>query len=427
MTKLYDCGIVNFWWGSNFGAILTCYALQETLKENGLSSLVIRYLPSNRRKSYIGSMSDQFAQKYLEVSPSCECYDDLKNLNHICQKFIVGSDQVWRYKYFWKCGATVYMLDFVDAQHKKIAYAASFGNDKFEAPEKDFRVIKSLVKRFDNISVREHNGVSMVQKLFGMNAEHVLDPVFLADKKCYERLLENSDCNQKNFIAFYILDKTKETEQLIKLAEKKYEGCGIIDMIKDKKIENWLYYIKNCHCLITDSFHGVCFAIIFNKPFVCLANKDRGYERFKSLLEMFGLMDNCLLSSENLSQSVFKSINYKQVNSVIEKYKEKSLSWLLSALYEPKSSFVPTPQDYDDLIDAFIYQKEEDDKELQKITKKTKDYILGIKRFPILKREYLKMKILSKITFGNRRNEYKKLRKTLKRKIKFWKNLEKTL
>ena len=198
-------------------------------------------------------------------------------------------------------------------------------------------------------------------------------------------------------------------------------------MIKDKKIENWLYYIKNCHCLITDSFHGVCFAIIFNKPFVCLANKDRGYERFKSLLEMFGLMDNCLLSSENLSQSVFKSINYKQVNSVIEKYKEKSLSWLLSALYEPKSSFVPTPQDYDDLIDAFIYQKEEDDKELQKITKKTKDYILGIKRFPILKREYLKMKILSKITFGNRRNEYKKLRKTLKRKIKFWKNLEKTL
>lgn len=128
--KKYDCGILNFWSSNNYGALLTCYALQESVKELGLFPGIINY--HCRWEKFEGLLSDRFSRKYLDLTEPCADFEDLRRLNRQMQTFIAGSDQIWRYKYFWPRGKNIYQLSFASLNARKIAYAASFGLDRWE-------------------------------------------------------------------------------------------------------------------------------------------------------------------------------------------------------------------------------------------------------------------------------------------------------
>ena len=301
-----DCIIMNFWFGNNYGAILTCYALQEQLKLLKKDTKIVFYLMNDYyKKQFSNNISDIFAKKYFNLTDRCDNLNDLKKLNELTETFIVGSDQVWRHIY--NNGDNKFYLNFVKSNKKKIAYAVSFGTDSFEGNEEETELAKFYINNFDYISVREKDGTDICKNTFNVNAAWVLDPVFLLDSNYYDELINNcqNKRNDTDYICSYILDQSKIANTLLDKIKNVYKKDNIFNMIDGSKqnikisVEEWLYNIKNCKLLLTDSFHGVCFAIIFNKPFICLANINRGYSRFKSILELLGLKKQLVVNDKN--------------------------------------------------------------------------------------------------------------------------------
>lgn len=108
----------------------------------------------------------------------CTNAEELRRLNRETKAFIVGSDQVWRHKYSRLFGRDLFWLSFAAPNAKKIAYAASFGRDRWEADFESTLAAKYYISRFDRVSVREDDGVGICRDVFGVEASHVLDPVF---------------------------------------------------------------------------------------------------------------------------------------------------------------------------------------------------------------------------------------------------------
>ena len=338
------CAILNFWWCNNYGAMCTAYALQETVKSLGFAVKTINWIPKwFYDRSYLGGISEKFAAKYFNLTELCHDKTDLKRLNNRVNKFIVGSDQVWRYgveqlrnwpefrDYDNNC-----FLAFADYNKPKLAYAASFACNTYEGNYLNKQLVRVLLNRFQGISVREDSGVTICKEEFDVDATHVLDPVFLPDKSLWENIISDSTRDEKDFICYYVLDNLHGKKDHLEYIKKRYRANEIIDISQNFQIsvEDWLYYIKNCKLFIADSFHGCCLAIIFNKPFICMKNVLRGKERFESLFKMLHLENRFVNFDENLDNrdDLFEDINWAEVESILNKNKEFSLQWLKNHL-----------------------------------------------------------------------------------------------
>ena len=429
MNKMYDCGILNFWYTNNYGALLTCYALQKSIKKLGFMPKVINYISPRYYKNKDNCLSGDFSKKYLDLTNLCLNENDLECLNSQTNTFIVGSDQVWRHRYFWGQGKNIFQLNFTKAEAKKIAYAASFGTDEFEGGQLDTALTKYYIQRFDAISVREDDGVDICRRTFDVAAAHVLDPVFLPEIKDWNKLIDNSTCTNKNFIATYILDVSDTSKKIVQNVKMFFNNEDIINLRdaqtqkSQKSVEDWLYAIKNCRFFITDSFHGACFAIIFNKPFICLANINRGYSRFKSLFKIFGLENRCVLNADDVKNNpvLFDEIDFSAINSVLKTEKERSLNWLKAALNKQKKPADINSLYFDEIYKIIQIQRAETYKNIDQTYKN----LILILKYPKLKRKYLCYKFLSQITFGKLRKKYKLKRKELKATLREIKKLKK--
>jgi len=339
----------------NYGAMLQLYALYTTLSRMNHIPYVINYkftkdtnfglkgkVKNLLIKYFATSNFAKFSKTFLPNKTKLVDDKSANELNSELDLFIVGSDQVWRYNYVPHI--TNFFFDFVDDNHKKISYAASFGLDQWnEAPIEVTNQVKVLINRFEAVSVREKSGIDVCRK-FDKEAQLVLDPVFLLSKSDYELLIkfDKKRKKQKNqYIAKMILDPITEYDDLISAFGKKTR-TNIIDLngtklpfinhITNKKhsISHWLNLIKNSKLVITDSFHCIAFCIIFNKQFICLSNVQRGLSRLESLLEVLGLKNRIVtsLSENHFSESIHNIINFDQVQLRLNKLKEDSLTFL---------------------------------------------------------------------------------------------------
>lgn len=249
---------------------------------------------------------------------------------------IVGSDQVWRKAYINDPYYFSYFLDFVPESTKKASYAASFGKDHWEGSGDEQR-ISELLKKFSGISVRETSGVDICQKTFGIdNVQHVLDPTLLMGKEFYLELIKKYDVSNisPQKIVTYVLDEADKKKEITQFYQN--ELCygedeilhlkGFSDANRTYSVPEWLSAIANADFVITDSFHGMVFSIIFEKQFIVIGNRDRGYDRFVSLLSSLSL-ENYLIDSNSMS-SEFLSIDYKRINTRLENLKEASSRFL---------------------------------------------------------------------------------------------------
>jgi hypothetical protein len=250
---------------------------------------------------------------------------------------IVGSDQVWRKRY---SNVSAHLLDFTKGMDiKRIAYAASFGTDDLSeyTPELIEHTAK-LAEQFDAISVREDSGVVLCKKYWNVEAVHLLDPTLLLNRSDYIQLVMQDKTNisqSQGNLFVYILDQTAEKQQIVNEISSTLHLSAFeilpenTSALKDLKelnkyifppVTQWLQSFIDAEFIITDSFHGTVFSIIFNKPFIVIGNKKRGLARLFSLLKAFNL-ENHLISSSN--EIILNKIEWNNIkNTIFDKRKE---------------------------------------------------------------------------------------------------------
>lgn len=317
--------------GKNYGGIMQAYALQKVLKDMGHSPITIDYQskePSiiykkarlayrlakkiiGKRKAPINIEShiklltkdnQKFIDKYIAQSEYIDSTGSLKKhfKKNRYDAVIVGSDQTWRPKY----SPNIYdfYLDFIskDKRIKRIAYASSFGVDDWEYSEEETKKCAKLVKSFDAISVREQSGIELCKNYLCVDSEFTLDPTLLLDKEDYLALIGNRyNDGESEGVFTYFLDKNEDKKKAAEYIANEL-GSHIYDCqakrslgdlsgvhLEDYKmpaVQDWLASFANAEFILTDSFHGMVFSIIFNKPFLVIVNKERGSARFESLL-----------------------------------------------------------------------------------------------------------------------------------------------
>ena len=340
-------GILTLPLHTNYGGILQAYALQTILERMGHEVVVFdvkkkyslpfwKYpLSYTKRiiKKYILHKKNvrifeeqyqlkiypiisQHTQKFIDKYIHLYQVDSLKDVKEKeFEVIVVGSDQVWRPKYFmsmFKTGIEDAFLNFTKTwEIKRIAYAASYGTEEWEYTSTQTEKCGELLKVFNAVSVREESGVKLCKEHFDKEVEHVLDPTMLLEKEDYIKLFETSNTPKSpGTLLNYILDETPGKKEIInKIAKDK----KLIPFRVNSKIENpyapfeeriqppieqWLRGFYDAEFVVTDSFHACVFSILFNKPFVVIGNKERGMARFYSLLKMFGLEDR-LIADKN--------------------------------------------------------------------------------------------------------------------------------
>jgi hypothetical protein len=247
----------------------------------------------------VGANTNAFIDEY--ISPLL-----LDSFGQVSRKdfdaFVVGSDQVWRPKYF--PGVEDAFLAFAEGWDvKRVSYAASFGTGELEYETPLLEKCTELLKRFDAVSVRELSGVRMCAEWFDCDsAVHVLDPVMLLDADKYRMLASNaSEHPAKGKIVTYILDKNPHKQSVVDFVSRTGQ-MGVHDVsvtpydnsvpLADRvvpPVEQWLAGFVDAEFVVTDSFHGCVLAILLHKRFVVVGNSSRGLTRMQSLVDMFGL------------------------------------------------------------------------------------------------------------------------------------------
>ena len=387
----HNVAIASMLFQNNFGAVLTVYALYKTIEDLGYNPLIIyNNFYGSANNLYSDMKGNKFGLKYLNIANEYFSKEELEKLNEKCDTFIVGSDQVFRWLFNRK-NISHYLLDFAYNFKNKIAYSSSFGISNFEGELKEKIFFKYYLKQFDNVSVREDDGVRICREDFDVSATHVLDPVFLIND--YDYLISKSNKNAtRKFIAVYSLNMNIENElnYISNKLDLNIEYLGVDDK---NDIEDWLWTIKNSELFITDSFHGICFAIIFNKPFVgLLLNEVGGLSRLESLSNMFDIKERIITDlSEVMNKPDFLlKMDWTKINEKLKIEKEKSLKWLKNALENKKEKY-----NYrDDIINLLINENTDLNNKINDLYSKNLDKIDGhqnwIKLFGVYNtKEYL--------------------------------------
>lgn len=366
-------GILTLPFNNNYGGYLQAYALMTVIKQLGheptmimrrhdkpkvSKSFKIKYALKGIVKSILhgkrfpvvydvetgfrhkGKNMLKFVNQYImPQTPYLYSKDELRKY---CEgkfgAYIVGSDQVWRAIYV--PDIKNYFLDFTEGWNvKRIAYAASFGTDKPEYSEDQIQQCKILVGVFDGVSFREESGYS-VFSTFGWNAKVegvVLDPTMLLTANDYQKVLPSKASDARGKIFYYVLDRNEQINTILNQVSQTLnkELYGVSDIQKGNEplasIEEWLTDIRDSEFVVTDSFHGMVFSIIFHKPFLVLVNKDRGADRFQSLLSLLGLSDRLLLANSQM-ENIDVQIDWKEIDKKIMCFKEKSILFLRKSL-----------------------------------------------------------------------------------------------
>lgn len=357
---------------NNYGGLLQAYALKTTLEKLGheveivnrrRDTVSIKYLLKRFIKrilgkgprfeltkyqaSVISKNTDYFTRTYIkDITPPVYSTASLRRIAANYDAYVVGSDQVWRPRYSPEISN--YYLDFVDDSNTVgIAYAASFGVDRWEYSDKETRLCRENIHKFKAISVREDSGVKLCEVHLGDRAIHVIDPTMLLKKEDYVNLLgkENENPDPGNLLC-YILDAQQHKDHLINevslilelepffVNPKKKAEAGIVGNIEDyvfPTVTSWLNGFHMSNFVITDSFHGAVFSIIFNKPFLVLANVKRGKARFESLLKMFHLEDRLFTDAHAIDADEIrrmKFIEWSLVNTILAEKREFAMNFL---------------------------------------------------------------------------------------------------
>lgn len=362
MTKI---GILTFHSANNFGAVLQATSLSNILRDNeNVLCEVIDYKPEFIAKDYSTNpfkschikavvksvlryrakikrnhLFDDFRSKYMICSRSAQSEKDFVDICSSYDKIIVGSDQVWNYKLTENDYR--YFLRSQSIKSRRYAYAVSTGDVTFCEPSSQNMI--DFIERFELLSVREESSKRILQdKVKEKRIEVVLDPVFLTDKQQWKRMA--AKVSEGPYILFFKMGYSKKADPALQFAKVLSRKTGYkLKLLWDQ--EMWFQYrdiehigavgpsefigwIANAKCVVTNSFHATAFSIILNTPFFVETEIDRK-DRVLNLLNTFGLTDNGLKVGKTFDgRSAIPNIDWDSVNNSIEIEKKKSLRYI---------------------------------------------------------------------------------------------------
>lgn len=366
---------------ANYGGILQAWALQQVVQDLGHESTVdetrssapgvarrvlvgivrgiLEHLVPSRlvpQRSVLGIVKRAanrellgFASQHMNTAP---LYRGNKRVSRKLLAetgaYIVGSDQVWRSSYV---DVPSYLLDFLPPSSKarKIAYGASFGTEHGREYTDDLILeTRRLAQRFDAVSVREESAVDLCSEMWGVSATRVIDPTMLLEKERYLELVGASPRRMNGTLACYILDMDAHKQTAIdgvaaQLGLSEYslfpEVAASISEFKRSPqrfmrptVQKWLRSIAESEAVVTDSYHGMLFAIIFNRPFLVSINTKRGATRFDTVLEIFGLEDRKMSHDSGDVARLMEPINWEYVNIRLGYERQRGINFLRDAL-----------------------------------------------------------------------------------------------
>lgn len=353
-------GILTFHFSDNYGAVLQCYALRHVVNSMPCCEAeVINFNPGRKlgwytdeelQKKFVGRIEKFNDFNRMENGIKEPVLHDIRELNQeMYDCFIVGSDQVWNpsFSFF----STVYLLDFVNGNQTKISYAASVGlsADSFRMNRE---VFEKYIPGFDYLSVREKTHEGFIASFTDKKVQTVLDPTLLLNCEDYNQLIMETESvkeEEGEYIFFYYLKHDSSTPlacSFVNMLARKYHLKIIhfyVEMPKqvfhnDNKSfyfegpKDFIWYIKHAKIVVTNSFHGTVFSILYHKPFYTYIVKSM-QSRVLDLLSMLGLSERLVEGYKPLSEVSFE-IDYDSVDVILEKEREKSKEFLRKALEE---------------------------------------------------------------------------------------------
>ncbi len=335
-------GIITFHWATNYGAVLQSFALQKTLLEMGHDVEIINYKPKQYEnslwgfiryrhflhpKTYLNSIKKEklmveFRRRYLNCSKR---YYSIKELKSDCDQYdvlISGSDQVMNPSFLTsgeKGGSTAYFLDFGRGNAIRLTYAVSFGTTKY--PERLLPIATPLIKRFNVLSVRETSGIDILAVLGRDDAIVVPDPTMLLNYRQYDSALGLKPAIKDGTLVYMLHNRLANIQSRL--------PQGKINTITSESIEKWIQAIKNSEYVITNSFHGMVFSILYHVPFtiVLKSTKNEGMnDRFYTLLNNLDLSDRIMF--ENSFCVDDSAIDWIKVEKKLDVFRARGLTLL---------------------------------------------------------------------------------------------------
>lgn len=352
MKKHYDVALAGIWFGTDYGSLLNGYASYKALKSLGKSVLMVR-----RQDGATGEWGDtihsrvssSFIQKFYpeeDISPSMPI-EQLSGLNDVCDCFIAGPGSIWDFR-LNETFSYAFMLNFADDGKRKISLSTSFESGHDETPASILRITRWLMRRFDAVSVRELTDVDICHDVYGIKAEIMADPVFYFTTQEYAELAEHSEINETEpYVLSYFLDPTPGKREAAEFYSRT-AGIKVINIVScppsgnDEAscwpgVEEFLKLYIGASFVITDDFYGTCFAMIFNKPFLSVANCKQGSDSVAYLLNTFALMPRLAEDPQNIphDEKYLQPIAYEDINRKIESERKKAIHWLRNAMETP--------------------------------------------------------------------------------------------
>ncbi len=355
-------GVITHWNSKdNYGQKLQGYALQIVLKELGYDSFLIRYLTDGGRptcsermrvfyslKAYVRyklgkvlllfdkdrkKRMNEFLLKEFLLSKKLYTRHSILKSPPEADCYITGSDQVWN-----KLDGSYY-LDFVKNGAVKVSYAASFGGRKYIGQETE--LIKGWLKDFSSISVREENGVELCWQLGISNARLVPDPTLLLNAKDYRKLFVSNDNHRSPYIFLYLLGHKCDfkVQTVYAFAEKR--NLKVVYVVSQGQqdeypkeyptVQHWLALVAGAQYVVTNSFHGTVFSLIFERGFIAIplsGDAEKMNDRLFTLLDQAGLMRRFTKDCNVL----LEEISYGNVKKSIDRMKQKGVEFLKESL-----------------------------------------------------------------------------------------------
>lgn len=372
-------GILTLPMGNNYGGILQAYALQQTLVRLGhevwlldrgwaerwslyewVSFAVYQTMSLSGRKRITkqecerrtGPELHRFVVQHFpnRVWVNAHSRDlgasTIRDLN--LDAIVVGSDQIWRREYARRIGFCY--LDFARNWNiRRVAYAASFGQDGWRYSKAETEECSALARMFDAVSVREEGAVALCREHLDVKAELMPDPTLLLSAYEYHSLFANGNSvtsgTSEPFgaVSYFLgwnnevsglVDAVVETMNLqhVQLCKSIYFGTDPSKVTVLGSVERWLGCLASAQCVLTDSFHGTVFAIINHKPFVTLANKSGGVSRIHTLLSHFGLSDHLVSSAVEALAVLREPVDWVAVDAILDTDRKRALDFLNGSL-----------------------------------------------------------------------------------------------
>jgi hypothetical protein len=366
--------IVTFTRAYNHGAVLQCYALHKKLNDLGIDNEVLDYCPEYFRKVYnlesirkwkwfpgsiIGKTPryikmrqklskrnrgfEKFIKKNIRLSSKRYCsLEDIRQENFSYDAFIVGSDQVWCD--IWTDFDPVFFLDFpISSAVRKIAYAASFGYTAI--PDHLREEYKKRLKNWDAYSVREASGQEILSQLLGVSSVRCCDPTILLTGEDWRKIAIEPVCKKPYILVYYVKGSKYLLEHAQKLAAREklniitvtsictyehlmgtYEGLSTVIHKGTCSPDEFLGLVLMSKYVLTDSFHGTVFSILFHKKFLTLLNNGgHTNNRAAELLDYLQLGERTL---EKGLGFIDKEVSWNYVESRLQEYRKQSVEYL---------------------------------------------------------------------------------------------------